>query len=164
MSRSGTTLMVLATKIYCKPTHMGQYLQFSTHHPLAHKRSLVSTLIKWAASHCSTEKRKWGVLCEDKTLSKWLPRAVLPWCSPGRKESLEKNDPKAHTTIPYVQGILETVAKRLSHLDIEVHMKAKHTLRSILSHPKPQISGCRQIDCNIQDRLSWLWCQLCWRD
>ena len=38
--------------------------------------------------------------------------------------------------IPYIQGVSEAVARRLSHLDVKVHMKPKHTLRSILSHQK----------------------------
>ena len=46
----------LSTKVYRKPTHMDQYLQFSSHHPTAHKQAVVSTLslLKRANSHCST--------------------------------------------------------------------------------------------------------------
>ena len=42
----------LSTKVYCKPTHTDQYLQFSSHHPTAHKQAIVVTLLKRAASHC----------------------------------------------------------------------------------------------------------------
>ena len=35
------------------PTQIN-YLQFSSHHSMAHKRSVVSTLLKRAASHCSS--------------------------------------------------------------------------------------------------------------
>ena len=70
----------------------------------------------------------------------------FPQCSPFRKESLEKKDPKAHVMILYVQGVSKIVARILSHLDVKVHMKPKHTLRSILSRPKDQIPNADKLN------------------
>lgn len=46
---------------------------------------------------------------------------------------------KLSVSIHMSKDVSEAVARILSHLDVKVHMKPKHTLRSILSHAKDQI-------------------------
>ena len=52
-SRRGTEIQV---DVYRKPTHTGRYLDFSSCHPLCHKRSVVITLLKRANNIPSTNK------------------------------------------------------------------------------------------------------------
>ena len=69
----------LFTKVYHKPTHTDQYLQFSSHHPTAHKQAVVSTLLKRATSHCSSNSLVQEIVCEGDPPTEWLPKAFSPF-------------------------------------------------------------------------------------
>ena len=62
-----------------------------------------------------------------------------------RSDTDDKDDPRSHVTIPYIQGVSEAVTRILSHINVQVHMKPFKTLRKILSHPK---------DCILNDDKS----------
>ena len=55
MSRRGTAIQV---EVYRKPTHTDRSLDFLSHHPLRHKRSVVKTLLLRARNIPSTRKGK----------------------------------------------------------------------------------------------------------
>ena len=44
----------LSIKVYCKPTHTDQYLQWDSHHNLSAKYSVIGTLIHRAKTVCTT--------------------------------------------------------------------------------------------------------------
>ena len=48
----------LEANFYRKPTHTDRYLDFNSHHPMCHKRSVVSTLLRRAQNIPSTQKGK----------------------------------------------------------------------------------------------------------
>ena len=44
----------IQTSVYRKGTHTNRYLDYNSHHPLSHKKSVASTLINRAHTHSST--------------------------------------------------------------------------------------------------------------
>ena len=54
-TRRGTRLEV---NVYRKSTHTDRYRDFNSHHPMCHKRSIVSTLLRGAQNIPSTQKGK----------------------------------------------------------------------------------------------------------
>ena len=104
------------------------------------KQSVVSTLLKRAASHCSSNSlvRKEKAYVKETLRCNGYPEHFLfPLeCHRPRKD---KDDPRPHVTIPYIQGVSEAVTRILSNINVQVHMKPFRTLRKILSHPKDRI-------------------------
>ena len=134
----------LFIRVHQKPTHMDQYLQFSPNHPLTHKWSVDSfeptqksclLLLHW-------RDEAGGVITrEENAWSEWLSRIVnLSRVLTFYNRNTEKKDPRAHTTIPYVQGFSDAAARILPDLDVRVHMKPWCTLGSILLHSTDQVS------------------------
>ena len=60
-------------------------------------------------------------------------------CHRSRKDTEDKDDPRSHVTIPYIQGVSEAVTRILSNINVQVHMKPFRNFRKILSHPKDRI-------------------------
>ena len=46
----------LETKVYRKPTHTNQYLQWDSHHAINNRYSIISTLLHRAKNICSSKK------------------------------------------------------------------------------------------------------------
>ena len=53
--REGDTI---STDVYRKPTHTDHYLRWDSHHPVAHKLSVVRTLFHRVEIHITDEDRK----------------------------------------------------------------------------------------------------------
>lgn len=94
----------ISTSVYRKKTHTDQYLQFSSHHPLAH-----TTLFHWAAD--KSLKDQWiypSTFIHRSRRS--TPHTPTPPCKDGA-DDVEPTKPRATITLPYVQGLSEPIKK-----------------------------------------------------
>ena len=73
MTREGNKV---TTNVYRKPTHTDHYLQWDSHHPVAHKLSVVRTLYHRVGTHIKDEKLKKVEIEKIKSDLKkmWVPR------------------------------------------------------------------------------------------
>ena len=145
----------IRTSVYRKGTHTDRYLDYNSHHPLSHKKSVASTLKNRAHTHSSTTsslnkevKHVGSVLRMNgypSRLTKDLGKAS------GRSQDPPTADQtpqwKASTVIPYVRGVSESIIRRiLSPLGIRVCYKPFQTLKQMLSHPKDPVPDLQRRD------------------
>ena len=130
----------ISTSVFRKRTHMDQYLQFSSHHPLAHKRSVVRTLFSRTSSllsslvqHSLEEKYIF-----DALRTNGYPKNLIQRRSTSQRSETEetKEKPAARVTLPYIQGVSEAIRWVLKNLDITTSFRPTTSLRKVLSHPK----------------------------
>ena len=115
-----------------------------SHHPLEHKRSVVTTLFSHANSLTSTMLQH---MDEESHLSRKLKTNGYPQRfirkQQGDKRSSKpdepRREPKALVTLPYVQGLSEPIRRMLEEADIRVRFKPNTTLRKILVKPKDPV-------------------------
>ena len=128
--------------IYRKPTHTDQYLNFSSNHPLEHKRSVVRTLTHRAKEFVTTSEDQ---ECELKHVHNALrTNGYTEWALviPNQKGKTRPTSTNKGNTrppsigLPYVQGLSERLSKTFRQHSVSVYHKPVSTLRSILVHPK----------------------------
>ena len=138
----------IKTSVFRKPTHTDKYLDFNSHHPLAHKSSVVRTLYHRSHTLASTTALQSK---EDKHIHNALKgngypkafihkianqvRSRLPIATT-EQSAIQETKPTAVITIPYLQGLSETIRRILGEHKIEVRFKPHTTLRQILVKPK----------------------------
>ena len=131
----------LSTTVYRKATHTDKYLDFQSHHPLAHKAAVVRTLFSRADNICSSLLEK-GTEEEHVTRalkSNGYPAQFIRSQSKPTRRPDTVNRPKATVVLPYVRHISETIRRILTPLEIRSCFKPHQTLRQLLVHPKDPI-------------------------
>jgi len=125
----------VTTSVYRKPTHTNQYLPFDSHHPVAHKASVVRTLMSRAIELSSN-----GMVCmaEEEGVVDALKQNGYPLRFI-QKHSRCSNRPRTSLTLPYISGLSETIRRILGPLDIRVAFRPHSTLRRQLVHPKDPV-------------------------
>ena len=128
---------------YRKPAHTDQFLHFSSHHPRAHKPSVVTILLRRVFRHCSTKEEWKGKLAQvHNALMRniylcWLIDSRL--LESKRRAETRKSNPDSLSSIPYIQGVLEAISRVLAEFDIHAYFKPANTIRSMVSHPKDRV-------------------------
>ena len=132
----------ISTSVYRKPTHTDQYLNFQSHHPVAHKRSVVRTLMSRAESLSSSAVSR---VQEEKHVMEALQKNGYPkgfikkQTCPRGDETSQCDETCTTLTLPYIKGLSESIRRILSPLSIRVMFRPFTTLRQMLVHPKDPV-------------------------
>ena len=140
----------LKLSIYRKPTHTDQYLNFSSHHPVEHKLSVVRTLLERSQQlvTVSQDKTQEGAHVEEALRACGYP----PWCfskvrrqmefkGDNRKKKNKKQEASVKRpmiAIPYVEKVSEATVRIMKKHNVSVAMKPWKTLKDFLVHPKDE--------------------------
>ena len=137
----------LATTVYRKPTHTNQYLQWDSHHAIANKYSIISSLLHRAKNLCSNQQ----LLDEEQShiqralslckYPEWaIKRTKLKMSTPksNNKNNSSKTISRGHVTVSYSEGLSESVKNICNKYGIEVHFKSGKSIKDELVAPKDQ--------------------------
>ena len=146
--------MQISTSVFRKPTHTDKYLDFCSHHPMAHKVSVIRTLYKRARTLSSSPLQR---MKEEKHIAQTLKRNLYPTrlirrtrldllshCQDKQRDK-ERPEPVARITLPYIQHLSEAIKRLLQTLNIDTSLCPHCTLRQMLVRPK---------DANAKESLS----------
>ena len=165
----------LNTTVYRKPTHTDMYLHWNSHHNIPSKYSVIGTLYHRANTICSTTQYLHN---EEKHLNQALKKCKCPtWAinrarmkikatashknnrRTGNSNTAQSSTPKINITVPYHQGLSESIKRTCKKYGIQVHCKGGHTIKNLLMTPKDKDhimnkSGviyrykCHRVECN----------------
>ena len=143
----------IAVEVYRKSTHTDKYLDFNSHHPNTHKRSVVNTLLDRADNIPSTRN---GKRRERKHVMKVLenngyPTQFIKNCDSIRKGTNNKENTNEQAAslvvLPYLKGISERILRVLRRENIKVGYKPMRTLNHCFPKPKdkPSIMQSKEV-------------------
>ena len=133
----------IATTVYRKSTHTDRYLDFASHHPLAHKIAVVRTLHNRAEAISSSildrDKEMWHL--RQALITNGYPKGVIQWYStPTSTRPVDLQAARGPgVTLPYVRGVSEAIRCILTPLGVKVSFRPNVTLRQLLVRPKDRI-------------------------
>ena len=133
----------------CIGTHTDKYLDFQSHHPLAHKLAVVRTLFHRADTLSSSvedqDHEKKHII---RALSRnGYPSRVILCSETGKKTQAQSggDPPKATVVLPYIRNTSESIRRVLSTVNIQTCFKPHRTLSQVLVHTKdPVPQECRK--------------------
>ena len=113
----------LSTTVFRKKTHTDRYLDFESHHPLAHKAAVARTLLTQAETICMDfpDKAREKERVTQVLRMNGYPRELVTknWKPTVRPHRPEVSDtPKAKVILPYVRHLSETMRRILTSLGV----------------------------------------------
>lgn len=125
----------LGYAVYRKANHIDRYLQTSSYHPKAHKRSIIITLMDrtntiWNNISWALELHVRSVLWVNGYCLQDLNR--MSKARPVRRRTTKKSNHCAH--IPYVQGTPDCMSRLLQNHDI-------HTTQTRIQKPASKLNS-----------------------
>ena len=132
----------IKTSVYRKATHTDKYLQFNSHHPTQHKRSVARTLLDRAKNIPSTDADKVSEVQHvvDALKINGYTDQFIRSCQNTTASTNQSQTSRGFVTLPYLQGISEKIARTLNQFNINVAHKPVMTVGSILKKPKEKFS------------------------
>jgi len=116
----------IQVSVYRKPTHTEKYLDYNSHHPSQHKRSVVNTLLRRAQEIPSTnagrsrERRHVIKVLRDNNYPLRFLRSFKSYHSSLHRDSSNNNTSSTSApstspfvVLPYVRGISERISRVL---------------------------------------------------
>ena len=119
--------------------HTDRYLDFASHHPLAHTIAVVKTLhgraeaIRLSVVHKDSEVRHIRWAFSTNGYPRRVMELYLGTTRAAHKDSQKTHDPPI--TLPYVRGISEAVRRIPTLLSVRVTFKSNITLKQLLVRP-----------------------------
>ena len=136
-SRRGTAIQV---EVYRKPTHTDRYLDFLSHHPSCHKRSVVKTLLLRASNIPSTSKGKREEAQRVKAVLREnnYPSGFIKECERALATKPSQPTTNGFVVLPYVRGVSERIGRVLKQQSLRVSFQPQRTINSLFPRPKQQ--------------------------
>ena len=122
----------LKTSVYRKPTHTDQYLNWDSHHPLDHKRSVVRTLLNRAETHVSdpqdrlTEKKHVRQVLLANGYKDWSLKIPNQSNKEERQKEKQANQsdsksPSPLIGLPYVRGLSKELQRVFKNHGVNIY-------------------------------------------
>ena len=160
-----------ATLELLSPTRTDKYLDYNSHHPSQHKRSVVNTLLHRAQKIPSTnaersrERKHVIKVLRDNNYPPSFIRSCKSYHNSSRRDSSTNGSSSASTSsaspfvvLPYVTSVSEKISRVLRNNGVKVGYKPINVLRTCSPRPKdkPPVLQCRGVvyrvacvDCNF---------------
>ena len=140
----------LTTTVFRKKTHTDRYLDFDSHHPLAHKIAVTRTLLTRADRICmsATDRDAEKTHVMQDLNSNGYPTAVIKknWQTLlAHSPAPGPMTPRATVVIPYVRHVSEAIRRILTPLEIRTCFRPHHTLQQTLVNLKDRIPLQQQV-------------------